>query len=287
MSVTPSAPPDASGTVRGLVNLVAQTFAGAKTFVATIIASAGIQVASLFNTNGTGASDVGVKVGVSTADGSVNATAKLLSARTGIGGTEVEKFFVDAQGNIVGGSGSTNSAQRLLSTQRAASAFEFSQGVGLQTPAFLIRQVSGGKSMALVVGTGGTLIAFDSTAAFSIGPEARTQHDSGVPGNAPTLAFQVTGASGINMRGTDSTGSPGNATIDKPIGKSAIAAGVSTVRITNALVTAASHVIITPHARDATCKEVTATPGAGFFDVSGTANATAALPFSWEVKGII
>lgn len=100
MSITSSPPPDASGTARGLVSLLAQTFAGVKTFAATIIASAGIQLSSLWNTNGTGASDVGVKVGVSTADASVNAAAKLLSVRTGLnGGTEVEKWYVAKDGS--------------------------------------------------------------------------------------------------------------------------------------------------------------------------------------------
>ena len=99
--MTPSPPPDASGTARGLMGLVAQTFAGIKTFTSAIVASAGIQVASLFNTNGTGASDVGVKVGVSTADASVNATAHILSARTGISGAEVEKFWVNKLGPAV------------------------------------------------------------------------------------------------------------------------------------------------------------------------------------------
>jgi len=106
--MTPSPPPDASGTTRGLMGLVVQTFAGVKTFLATIVASAGIQVASLFNTNGTGASDVGVMVGVSTADGSVNTGAKPFSVRTGIGGTEVEKFAVSKLGPYVRvGGGST------------------------------------------------------------------------------------------------------------------------------------------------------------------------------------
>lgn len=91
----------------------------------------------------------------------------------------------------------------------------------------------------------------------------------------------------ISQSGTDSTGSPGAATINKPIGKSAIAATASSVVITNSLVATTSHIIITPHARDATCKELIAVPAAGSFTVSGTAAATAALPFSWEVKGLL
>ena len=37
-----SPPPDASGTARGLVNLLAQTFAGVKTFLSAVIMSAGL-----------------------------------------------------------------------------------------------------------------------------------------------------------------------------------------------------------------------------------------------------
>lgn len=91
----------------------------------------------------------------------------------------------------------------------------------------------------------------------------------------------------IDQSGTDSTGTPGAATINRPTGKSAIAIGAASVVITNSLVTAASRVIITPHARDATCKELIAVPAAGSFTVSGSANATAAVPFSWQVANIL
>lgn len=98
MALQSSPPPAASGTVPGLVSLLAQTFAGAKTFLGQIVASAGIQVASLFNTNGTGASDQVVKVGTTVADASVNATAKLFSVWTSIGGSEVERLTLTKNG---------------------------------------------------------------------------------------------------------------------------------------------------------------------------------------------
>ena len=99
--------------------------------------------------------------------------------------------------------------------------------------------------------------------------------------------FRLGGGGTISWSGTDTTGTPGAATINKPAGKSAIAAGASSVVITNSLVSASSRVMITPHARDATCKELIATPAAGSFTVSGSASATAALAFSWEVSNII
>lgn len=91
----------------------------------------------------------------------------------------------------------------------------------------------------------------------------------------------------INQSGTDSSGTPGNIQIDKPTGKSAIAIGAASVTITNSLCAATSIVIITPHARDATCTDLIAVPGAGSFVVSGAAAATAAVPFSWMVKTIL
>lgn len=100
-TIAPSPPPNASATLRGLVSLVAQTFAGVKTFTSAIIASSGIQLASLWNTNGTGASDVCVKVGTNVADGSVNAGAKIASFRTGIGGSEVEYAYLLKSGKFV------------------------------------------------------------------------------------------------------------------------------------------------------------------------------------------
>lgn len=49
MSLVNSPPPDASGTLRGLVNLVAQTFAGVKTFVGAVIMSAGLTLNGVVN----------------------------------------------------------------------------------------------------------------------------------------------------------------------------------------------------------------------------------------------
>ncbi|GMV19024.1 MAG: hypothetical protein AMXMBFR56_72480 [Polyangiaceae bacterium] len=49
---------------------------------------------------GSGASDVAVRVGASTADGSVSATAKLLSVGTGYGGGYTEKLHVIKDGTI-------------------------------------------------------------------------------------------------------------------------------------------------------------------------------------------
>ena len=237
----------ATATVSGLVSIAAQTWAGIKTFTSAIVASAGIQTATVFNTNGASASHVGVKVGVSTPDGTVNGAATLFMVATGIGGTEVQRLGVKTAGQADGftlfGVGTSGSVV-------------INNSVGLQ----------------VVWGNNG-LTVDGSNFTFS---------NSGL-GNV----FRINGSAGaISIRGTDSTGAPGAITIDKPSGKSAIAAGTASVVITNALVVAGSSVIVSPHARDATCKEIISVAAAGSFTVSGTANATANLPFSWDVKGL-
>jgi hypothetical protein len=243
-AVVPSSPRNASDTRRGLVSTAAQTFAGAKTFLARIVASLGITSGAarldLRSDLGAGATDVCSVVGTTLADGSVNSLAKLFSVRTGLGGTEVERLAFNAQGVLSGGS------------------------------LFYIQ----------VPSDGGGYVAMGLCRLFG---NNFTGNIFGSYNGAASVFGLNTATGRIDQSGTDSTGTPGAATINKPTGKSAIAAGASSVVITNSLVTAASRVIITPHARDATCKEIIAVPAAGFFTVSGTANATAALPFSWQV----
>lgn len=77
-------PPDASATVRGLMNTTAQILAGLKTLSGGVVAT--LPTA--------GASDVVAKFGTTVADGSVNEGARLLSVRTGIGGAEKELLRV-------------------------------------------------------------------------------------------------------------------------------------------------------------------------------------------------
>lgn len=256
--LTPSSPPNASGTVRGLVSTAAQTFAGVKTFLARIVATLGITAGAnrldLRSDLGAGASDVCSVVGSTVADASVNAAAKLFSVRTGLAGTEVEKVWFDKAGAL-----------------RAA-------GLGLG----LYRGSSASLGFLSVDDSFGSRMVFNAM-------EVRTDSSNVTILNNVTVGtlWRVSSMGAVDLWGTDSTGTPGAATINKASGKSAIAAGASSVVITNSLVTAASRVLITPHARDATCKELIAVPALGSFTVSGTANATAALPFSWEVSTII
>lgn len=135
MSIVPSPPPNASATTRGLVSTGAQEFAGAKTLTGAIlngVSTIAEAVTSLVravgaslvlrSSLGAGASDVAVKVGTSETDAGTNASAQLLSVRTGLGGTEVEKFYVRKDGGVVLAAGAdlgaapTNPALRIPMT---------------------------------------------------------------------------------------------------------------------------------------------------------------------------
>lgn len=215
---------------------------------AAAIGSVLTSITSISNSNGTGSTDVGVKVGVATADGSVSAGAKLWSLRTGLGGSEVEKL-------------------------------NWTKGGGLAGEGVLNFCVGGVNQARLFAGSGNFLYTDNFNAAVLIS----TNYVSS--GNLTGAIMNTNGR--IDQAGTDNSASPGAQTINKPIGKAAIAAGASSVVITNSLVTSGSVVLITPHARDTTCKELIAVPANGSFTVSGSANATAALPFSFEVKTIL
>jgi len=243
--------------VSGLVSTASQAFAGAKTFTSELAASAGVLTtfvraagASLVlrSSLGAGASDRCVVVGTSEADGTVNASAKIWVAATGIGGTQVDVASLTRAG--------------LLALPNSWN-------------------IDAGATLFIRTGTVATF-------GFLSSGTIRSAYNFEInPGFGGFLVTQLHTDGRVNQRGTDSSASPGAQTADRPIGKNAIAAAASSVVITNSLVTAASVVLITPHARDATCKEIIAVAAAGSFTVSGSAAATAALPFSWEVKGLL
>lgn len=83
---------------------------------------------------------------------------------------------------------------------------------------------------------------------------------------------------------TDSSGTPGAATINKPSGKVAIAIGQSSVTVTNSLVTAASTVLAVLQFADATATTIlSVVPGSGSFVINVNANATAATKVAFLV----
>lgn len=82
---------------------------------------------------------------------------------------------------------------------------------------------------------------------------------------------------------SDSSGTPGAATINKISGKAAIASAASSVVITNVHVSASSVVLITPMDIDATLTRWSVTPASGSFTVTGNAAATATWKFAFLV----
>lgn len=224
---------------------------GGPTTAVQVIAPAG-QSAILAGPLGAGASDVVTKAGSTVANATVNALAALFQIGTGIFGTEVPAFtFTKTAINYV-----LNSWK----TEPDATGFWWYVGA---TPYLLLTTSSG------VLNSGYGLVvnpAFGGTTVFR------------------TISSQQ---GRVDQMGTDSTGTPGAATIDKGTGKSSIAAAAASVTVTCNQCSAASRVLITQHARDATCKELIVVPAAGSFVVSGSAAATAAVPFSWEVSNIL
>lgn len=248
----------ASDTVAGVIDTAAQTIAGAKTFSANIIASAGIQLASLWNTNGTGASDVCVKVGSSVADASVHASAKLLSVGTGVGGTFVESISV-AKGGAIAGTTLTlpSNSTGIVTAGRLTMPSDASGFIRMGLQGIYGNNVSGNLYFNFNTSSGST-------------PRIGLNCDNGT----------------ISQYGTDSSASPGAATINKPTGVSAIASGATTVKITNSVFAAADRVHITWHG-DHGAARWWVERAAGSFTVTLSAAASGDTAFSWQIGKLI
>jgi hypothetical protein len=81
----------------------------------------------------------------------------------------------------------------------------------------------------------------------------------------------------------NSTGTPGNATLNFPAGRSSIAAGAATVTITSSFVSATSIIFVALQTNDATAILKNVVPAAGSFAVNLTAAATGNTNFCWFV----
>lgn len=226
----------------------------------------------VFGGNGTGATDVCTKVGTNTADASVNATAKLLSVRTGLGGTEVEKASIDKAGRFTGA---------------AVNATDASSAGGVQLGGTAVVYESGS---TLVVRARGSAANYNSTTpAIWLVPSGAVDADDLIVSVATSGGVHlatVNGSGRLDQSGTDSSGTPGAATINKPTGKSAIANGATSVTITNSLVAATSRVMVTWNG-DHGAARAWATPAAGSFTVTLSAAASANTTFSWEVSNLL
>lgn len=289
----------ASDAAAGAVTTGTQTFAGTKTFgslVATVLATLTETVTSLVravgaslvlrSSLGAGASDVAVKVGTSETDAGTNASAKLLSVRTGLGGTEVEHAWVrkngyfHADGKFRGASASSGYVEvndvagvRLIYGTGAEIACVTNNVSVAAISLVTMRSVETGAA-AICTRTGSNGAAADENTLSAFGINLLS---------APDYRARLRASGRLDQSGTDSSGTPGAATISKPTGKSAIANGATTVRITNSLVAAGDQVHVTWHG-DHGQTRWWVTTGAGYFDVTLNAAATADTAFCWTVS---
>lgn len=286
---------------------------------ADLLQAAANNTAVLVGRTGGSSGQIGAKLGTVVADGTVHSSADIVAICTGITGTEVKRGAFQKSGTdgfklvaSVGYLSIDSSVGLHLNWNNVSSLTADTNGLTLTGTRFALGGYLSRASATLGLYATGTSGISETVRAISsrgdsglkcvtLGTESAAPSDDAIlaqfakgvsvtnhvdAGNGTALA-RVMASGRVDQAGTDSTGTPGNATINKPTGKSAIAVGAASVVITNSLVTASSRVHITPHARDATCKELIAVVAAGSFTVSGSANATAALPFSWEVSTIL
>lgn len=117
--------------------------------------------------------------------------------------------------------------------------------------------------------------------AVSVAPSGTGNATFGASGTGSTTIQRV---GSLSVLTTDTTGTPGNATINTLRGRAAFAIGASTCVITNSTVTATSTVLCVLQAADATLTDIIrVVPAAGSFTVTANATATAATAFSFLV----
>lgn len=160
----------------------------------------------------------------------------------------------------------------------------------VQSIAAIAGAATGAADLFLNVLAGGSVAIANGTASTATGGTAGTDIvvDGGV-GFAVAL-LQTIGViasqNGSFQHSTDSTAAPGAATINKLVGKSALAIGTGTgagIDITNSLVAVGDQVQVTFIDIDATATTIAATAGAGKFTVKTNANATAITKYQWRV----
>jgi hypothetical protein len=78
-------------------------------------------------------------------------------------------------------------------------------------------------------------------------------------------------------------GTTGAITINKPAGGVRLAAGQSSVVVTNSLVTTSTHILATVATNDSTLKSVNVVPATGSFTVTGNAAATGEVLIRWVI----
>lgn len=118
----------------------------------------------------------------------------------------------------------------------------------------------------------------DITASF-IGPLV-----GDVTGN---VTGTLTTSASLRPDSTDASGTPGDATINKPSGLVAIGTGDDSITVTNSLVSATCRILVwfQQAAPDATLTAISVNPGSGSFTITGNDTATADTVVGFLVLG--
>lgn len=244
---TGSPPPDATATQRGLVSAGAQQIGGSKA----------------------------IDGGVSVRPESASAIGLLVYARASQTADLLE--VVDSSGNVL----FLVSKEGVLTVKGAVTAGGLSPGASFTISSY------NGSTMAGCYTASATTTNYHCL--YGTGGNTRMSAFGGQDLELQQAAatFWKMGPTGlVSQSGTDSSASPGAATINKPCGISAIASGSSTVVITNSLATTT----IAPQLTwlgDHGAARSWVVRAAGSFTVTLSANASANTSFSWCVKGLL
>jgi Pectate lyase superfamily protein len=227
-----------------------------------------ISITSPLGATGT---DIATIAGSTVATASLAAGAQLLSIQSGIGGTATN------HARFVYNLSSSYNETTLAGLQAIA------DGGNIKRISIDPTNTTGAISLVSRLATGDGAIACIAT-------HDRAQTDLGrlfsgqLFGGTETFAVRNTGR--IDQQGTDSSATPGAATINKPSGISAVASGATTVVITNSLATASSKILLTWYG-DSGAARTWVTRAAGSFTVNLSSAAAAATSFGWEVGGLL
>jgi hypothetical protein len=347
-AATPSPPPDASGTQRGLVNLAAQAFAGVKTFLAgivTTLVSAGAGTLTLRSDKGAAGTDVIAEVRSTVNRAGISPTASILKVGTSdfdifdvgeggdypnarnyaigvradkpnipafnlgpdgfsgggfsggltfdfegwAGGSYVGQISLYQLGAITNNRGLLLTANGSLRLPWADSPHIFmrSTSAGASRPQIVLQgNQAGATDRCVTVGTE-VVDASVNAAARLLSVRTELAGQGGVVANEKEK-FAVLGSGLCLQAGTNSSGAPGAATINRPTGVSAVAGGAVSCVITNSLVTTASRVTVTLHADPgAAAARWWVTRAAGGFTLTFSGAVAGVVPFSWEVSEVV
>jgi hypothetical protein len=228
----------------------------------------------IVSNRGTGSTEVAVKLGSTIDAAGISDGAKLLSISTGITGSNEKEHIYFTKG-----SGSSFGAGMVMeitpSLHGYISVLPLLGGLG-----FGVKE--GGTYLLFNYNNGAAETFYGFTARNAGGTYfARIGTDA-----AATYPNTTASYGRFDQYGTDSSATPGNATINRPTGISAIPVGSSSVTITNSIAYANSRINLT-WLGDTGAARTWVTRATGSFTVNISAPSTANAAFSWEVASLL